>query len=408
MKPLDGIRILDLSRLLPGPYATMLLADLGAEVIKIETPGLGDYMRLIPPFVEDAASGEAISAAYLMVNRNKKSVALNFRNTRGKEIFMRLAREADVILETFRPGAAARWGIGYEAMRAVNPRIVYCSLSGYGQTGPYKDRAGHDLNYIALAGILAANGAAGGPPIPPGVQVADLSGGMLAAISILAALIGRGKTGAGQYLDVSLFDGALSWAGMMIGGAFAAGAPTERGRMQLNGGMACYNVYETREGKYITLGIIEPHFWHAFCNAVGREDLKERAYDFDAIPEVAAMVKTRTLDEWLELFKTIDACVEPVRHFGDIFDDPQIQHRGLITQMDVPGIGKIRQVGSVFVFAERASTPPPRQGEHTREVLGGLGISELEMEELEKAGVIRAGTDGVHNASTQAVPTSSA
>ena len=389
MKPLDGIRVIDLSRLLPGPYATMLLADLGAEIIKIETPGLGDYMRLIPPFVENKETGETISAAYLMVNRNKKSVALNFRNKHGKEIFMRLVRDADVVIESFRPGAVHKWGIGYDALRAVNPRLVYCSLSGYGQSGPYKDRAGHDLNYIALNGLLAANGAAGGPPIPPAVQIADLSGGMLAAISILAALIGRDKAGAGQYLDVSLFDGALSWAGTIIGGTYAAGKQTERGKMQLNGGMACYNVYETKDGQFITIGAIEPHFWSAFCKAVERDDLNVRQQEIEAVPDVAAIIQTRTLAEWLELFKTLDACIEPVRDFSAVFDDPHIRHRGLIAQMDLPGIGKIPQIGSVFVFAKGSPTPPPRQGEHTRPVLERAGIGESELGELNKAGVIK-------------------
>ncbi len=382
--PLRGIRILDLSRLLPGPYATMLLGDLGAQVIKIETPGLGDYMRVIPPFIKDARTGEEVGAAFLMVNRNKKSVALNFRNARGKEIFLRLVRTADVILETFRPGAAEKWGIGYSATRAINPRIVYCSLSGYGQSGPYRDRAGHDLNYIALAGLLAANGAADGPPIPPMVQVADLSGGMLAAISILAALIGREKTGVGQYLDVSLFDGALSWASTMMGGTYAAGKSVQRGKMQLNGGMACYNVYETRDGKYLTLGAIEPHFWAAFCKAVGREDLNPRAQEFEAIPEVAAIFKTRTFDEWMELFKNVDACVEPVREFAETLNDPHVQQRGLVTEVD-----GVKQIGSVFVFAENPNLPPPRQGEHTREVLREIGLSDEELTQLHQAEIIK-------------------
>ncbi len=367
----------------------MLLADLGAEVIKIESPGIGDYMRLVPPFVDDSRTGEQVGAAYLMVNRNKKSVALNFRNKRGKQVFLQLVRDADVIIESFRPGAAERWGIGYAAIRALNPRIVYCSLSGYGQSGPYKDRAGHDLNYIALAGLLAVNGVVGGPPIPPGVQVADLSGGMLAAISILAALVGRAKTGTGQYLDVSLFDGALSWAGTMIGGTYAAGRKTERGKMQLNGGMACYNVYETRDGKYITLGAIEPHFWAAFCKAVGRDDLNPRAQEFEAVPEVAAIFKTRMFDEWLELFKTVDACIEPVRDFSEMLNDPQVKHRGLVTQ-----IGGIPQVGSVFVFAESPNLPPPQLGEHTREVLARIGMSETEIGELEEAEVIKISDSG--------------
>ncbi len=389
MKPLEGIRVLDLSRLLPGPYCTMLLADLGAEVVKFETPLLGDYMRLIPPFIENQATGETISAAYLMVNRNKKSVALNFRNGRGKEIFMQLARSADVVVETFRPGAVDRWGIGYDAVRAVNPGVVYCSLSGYGQTGPYRDRAGHDLNYIALGGLLHVNGAVGGPPIPPAVQIADLSGGMLAAISILGALVGRGKNGEGRYLDVSLFDAALSWTGTIIGGSYAAGAKLERGKLQLNGGMACYNVYETQDGEYITLGGIEPHFWMAFCKAVGREDLNARQYDSDAIPDVAAIIKTRSLADWLAFFETIDACIEPVRDYGAVFDNPQVKHRGLAGKMDVPGLGPIPHIGSVFVFAGNATTPPPRLGEHTQEFLASIGLSDDEMNQLEETGVIR-------------------
>ncbi len=391
MRPLESIRVLDLSRLLPGPYATMLLADLGAEVIKIETPVLGDYMRLIPPFVENPESGEAVSAPYLMVNRNKKSVALNFRNARGRELLNRLAREADVLLETFRPGAADRWGIGYAAMREVNPRLVYCSLSGYGQTGPYRDRAGHDLNYIALGGLLDVNGRPDGPPVPPAVQIADLSGGMLAAISILAAVIGRDRTGAGQYLDVSLFDAALSWTGTIIGGAFAAGIKLERGKMQLNGGMACYNVYETQDGQHITLGAIEPHFWIAFCRAIGRGDLESRQYEYEAIPEVAGIFKTRSLAEWLKFFEQVDACIEPVTGFDRVSENPQVKHRGLIEQLSVPGFGPLPQVGSVFVFAQNRVTPPPRLGEHTREVLSGSGLNEEEIQALEKAGVIKNG-----------------
>ncbi len=386
MKPLEGIRVLDLSRLLPGPFCAMLLADLGADVIKIESPGLGDYLRAIFPFVTDPRTGEKVGAHYLMVNRNKKSVALNFRNARGKEIFLQLARKADVILESFRPGAVERWGVGYDAIRAINPGIVYCSLSGYGQTGPYRDRAGHDLNYVALTGLLAANGRAGDPPVPPAAQIADLSGSMYAAVSILAALIGRGKTGEGQYLDVSLFESGLAWTGTIIGGTLAAGEKIERGRNQLNGGMACYNVYETRDGKFITIAAIEPHFWVAFCKAVSRESWIPRQYDFDPIAEVAAMFKTRALDEWLSLFQDIDACIEPVRDFREAFDHPQVKHRGLAVN-----VGGIPQIGSVFVFANAARdyAPAPSQGEHTREVLTEIGISDDEMRELEERGVIK-------------------
>ncbi len=384
MKPLEGIRVLDLSRLLPGPYATMLLADLGADVIKIETPGLGDYMRLIPPFITEPETGDEVGAAFLVLNRNKKSVALNFRNQRGKQVFFRLVRDADVIIESFRPGAAEKWGIGYSTIRAINPRIVYCSLSGYGQTGPYKDRAGHDLNYIALAGLLAVNGTANGAPIPPAVQIADLSGGMLATISILAALIGRGPSGAGQYLDVSLFDGALSWAGTIIGGAYAAGGTIARGAMQLNGGMACYNVYATRDGKYLTLAAIEPHFWAAFCKAVGRDDLNALHQSAEGVPLVAEIFRQRTLAEWLALFETLDACIEPVRDFGELFNDPHVQHRGLVST-----VSGVPQIGSVFVFAPSEPKRPPHLGEHTRAMLTEVGMTAAEIAELENADVIK-------------------
>lgn len=387
MLPLSGIRILDLSRLLPGPFCTMLLADLGAEVIKIESPGIGDYMREIPPFVSEPRTGKKVGAHYLTVNRNKKSVALNFRSARGREILFRLGRDADVVVETFRPGAAQRWGIGYDALSAVNPRLVYCSLSGYGQTGPYRDRAGHDLNYIALTGLLAANGFADRPPVPPAAQIADLSGAMYAAVAILAALIGRGKTGKGQYLDVSLFDAALAWTGTIIGGAFIAGEKIARGENQLNGGMACYNVYETQDGQFITIAAIEPHFWVAFCKAVAHEELIARQYAADAIPDVAAIFQARSLDEWLALFQTIDACVEPVRDFADVFDDPQVKHRGLGIE-----VGGTKQIGSVFVFARDRITPAPMLGEHTRDVLRRIEIGEEEIRELEKAGVIKIGS----------------
>lgn len=383
MKPLEGIRVLDLSRLLPGPYCTMLLADLGAEVIKIETPGLGDYLRIIPPYVRDAV-GADVSALFQLINRGKKSVALNFRNKRGQDVLARLAKNADVLIEAFRPGAADRWGIGYEQIRAVNPRIVYCSLSGYGQGGPYRDRAGHDLNYIALAGLLATNGVAGGPPIPPGAQIADLSGAMLATIAILAALAGRAQSGVGQYLDVALFDGALSWAGTLIGGTHAAGGKLARGKMQLNGGMACYNVYATRDGKYLTIAAIEPHLWAAFCKAVGRDDLVARAQEYEAVSEVAAIIQTRTLAEWLEVSKTIDACIEPVRDFSETLNDPHVQARGLVTQ-----IGGIRQIGSVFTFAQTSPIPAPQQGQHTRQVLREIGMNDAEIGELEKVEVIK-------------------
>ena len=392
-QPLTGIRVLDLSRLLPGPYCTMLLADLGADVIKIESPWVGDYARVAPPNF----GGDAMFRA---LNRNKKSVALNYRNPRGREVFLRLASEADVIVETFRPGAVTRWKIDYEAVRTVNPRLIYCSLSGYGQSGPYRDRAGHDLNYIALSGLLALNGAAGGPPIPPGVQIADLAGGMLAAIAILAALVGRERTGEGAYLDVAMLDAVASWVAPVAGALFShTGKNPERGRMPLSGTLPCYNVYETADGKFITLAALESHLWTAFCTAVDRNDLRARRYDVDAIPDVAAIFRARTRDEWVAWFREVDACVEPVNTIEEMLRHPQVQYRGLVVEENVLREEPVEQassrppqrIGSPFRFTKRThKSPAPALGEHTWDVLRQVGFDDEEIQELEAARVLTA------------------
>lgn len=374
--PLTGIRILDLSRLLPGPYCTVLLADLGAEVIKIESPLVGDYVRTIAPDF----GGEKVFAA---VNRNKKSVALNYRNPRGREVFLRLAQAADVVVETFRPGAARRWKIDYDVVRAVNPQIIYCSLSGYGQDGPYASRVGHDLNYMAIGGLLTLNGAAGGPPIPPGAQIADLAGGMLAAIAILAALIGRERSGQGSYLDVAMLDAVISWVAPVAGAMFqATGQEPERGRAPLSGGFPCYNVYETSDGQFISLAALEPHFWSAFCATIERQDLIARQFDSAVIAQIAAIFRGRTRQEWLARFREVDACVEPVNTLGEMMQDPQARHRGLATEAG--------RIASPFRFATRPDeSPAPTLGQHTREALTQAGIGDEGIHELEAAGVIK-------------------
>jgi len=376
--PLAGIRVLDLSRLLPGPYCTLLLADLGAEVIKIETPLVGDYARTVADF-----GGPAMFEA---VNRSKKSAAINYRNPRGQELLLQLTQTFDVMIETFRPGAVKRWGIDYDAVRQVNPRIVYCSLSGYGQVGPYAHRAGHDLNYLALGGLLALNGAAGGPPIPPGVQIADLSGGMLAALAILAVLVGRQSTGRGAFLDVAMIDAVASWAAPMAGviQATSANGLDPRGRTPLSGGLPCYNVYETADGKFISLGALEPHFWTAFCDAIHRSDLLSRQYDTAAMEELTQVFRQHTRDEWVERLRKADACIEPVKELDETWRDPHLRQRGLVTERNT--------FGSPFHFAEHSDSPPaPALGQHTSEVLKGLGLSDQEITELEATGVIKTG-----------------
>jgi crotonobetainyl-CoA:carnitine CoA-transferase CaiB-like acyl-CoA transferase len=381
LQPLAGVRVLDLSRLLPGPYCTLLLADMGAEVIKIETPLAGDYARFLP-------SELGLSGMFAALNRNKKSVALNYRNPRGREIFLQLAQEADVVFESFRPGAVKKWGIDYEAVRAANPRVIYCSLSGYGQTGPYRDRAGHDLNYTAVGGLLALNGAAGGPPIPPGVEIADLATGMLSAISILGALLNRERAGEGAYLDVALLDAVVSWVAPSINPQLlGTGRNPERGRLALSGGLPCFNVYETADGKFMTLGALEPGFWQAFCNTVERADLIPRQFEYDAIPTVAAVFRGRTRDEWLARFQGVDACLEPVNSFDEMWHHPQVRHRGLVEAVE----GQGERIGSPLRFAApQRAAPAPALGGDTREVLKQIGVSEEEISQLESKGVVKA------------------
>jgi len=387
-QPLSGVLVLDLSRLLPGPYCTMLLADMGAEVVKVETPRIGDYARFLPPEV-------GLGGLFAAVNRNKKSIALNYRNPRGKEVFLRLAQTADVILEGFRPGVVDRMGIGYEAVRAVNPKVIYCSLSGYGQSGPYRDRAGHDPNYLSVAGLLGLNGAAGGPPILPGAPIADLAGGMLAAIAILGALVGRrhkdaAATGEGHAarLDVSLIDAVTSWTAPVAGGQyFSTGKAPERGHMALTGEFPCYNIYETADGQFVTLAALEPDFWSAFCTVADRADLTPRQFDHAAIAEVAAVFKQRRRAEWLAAFENTDGCVEPVSTFEEMLQNPHLRQRGLVVERE----GRAERLGSPLVsFRRDDAAPPPALGENTFEILKQAGMSEEEIRELEAKGVVKS------------------
>ncbi len=379
-QPLKGIRVLDLSRLLPGPYLTQLLADLGAEVIKVETPRLGDYSRLAPPEM-------GLGGMFEAVNRGKKSVAINYRNARGREIFLKLAATADVILEGFKPGSGKRWKIDYAAVRAIKPDIVYCSLSGYGQEGPYRERAGHDLNYVAAGGALGLNARSGAAPLPFGVPVADLAGGMLAAIAILAALVGRAQTGQGMYLDVALLDAVISWMTPLAGGAYFSGIDVSAGSLPLLGGLPCFNVYQTADGEYLTLAALEPTFWADFCKVTRRTDLLPRQFDRRLGSEIAAIFRQKSRREWLSAFAGTDGCVEAVNSFEEMLAHPQIRARGFVREEE----GEARGLNSPFVFARRESAPAPALGEHTRVILQGVGLQDGEIEELAARGVIALG-----------------
>lgn len=278
--PLAGLRVLDLTRLLPGPVATLHLADLGAEVIKIEGPGeAGDYARSMNPGASVANSAGENSYFFRLANRNKRGLRLDLKRPEGVEVFLRLARAADVIVESFRPGVVDKLGVGYEAVRNLNPRLVYCAITGYGQTGPWRDRAGHDLNYIATAGVLDQIGAAGGPPAIPNFQIGDLLGGALTAVmGILAAVIGAKATGQGRYVDVAMTDAVFAHAYTPLLAMLCHGRPVPRGEDALSGGAPGYSLYGTMDGRHMAVAALEPKFWRLFCDTLGRPDLEPTAW----------------------------------------------------------------------------------------------------------------------------------
>lgn len=363
---LDRIRILDLSRLLPGPYATQWLADLGAEVIKVERPPEGDYARMMPPYMTlDAERMEG--AVFAQNNRGKQSIALDFFHPRGREILLRLCERADVLLESFRPGVMAERGLDYESVRARNPRLIYCSLSGYGQNGPYRERAGHDLNYLALAGILKMNGAPDAAPVLPAVQIADLAGGMSAALQIVAALVERERTGKGKYLDIALFDAAVDWMQTVLGACFRAeNENPARGATPLTGAYPCYNIYETSDGEFMSLAALEPKFWRAFCDGIARADLYDAAFDADSITRIAEIFKHRTRAEWVAFAQQTDCCLEPLLDVSETLTHPIVLARGL-----AQGGGDV-----------------PRLGQHTRAILLRAGYDARALTEWQTAGII--------------------
>jgi crotonobetainyl-CoA:carnitine CoA-transferase CaiB-like acyl-CoA transferase len=380
--PLDGVRVLDLSRLLPGPFASLLLADLGADVVKVEDTGPGDYVRMQPPYVEGAEES-AKSAVFVALNRNKRSVRLDLKQAEGREALLALADDADVLLESFRPGVLDRLGVGFSVLHERNPRLVHCAISGFGQTGPLKDRPGHDLNYLGLNGVLALNGVRGGAPVNGGVQVADIGGGaQMAVIGVLAALRHAERTGEGQFVDVSMTDGALSWAAMDAAAALR-GQPQRRGETLLTGAHLCYRPYACADG-YITIGALEPKFWRAFCEGVGREDLVPHQFDppgSDAHREVEAIALSRTRKEWEAFGAQRDACLEPVWELEEALAGDLIREREMVVELRQPGATEpVRTLGVPIKLSATPGDvhrrPAPGLGEHTEEVLREAGLGE--------------------------------
>ncbi len=432
--PLEGIRVLDLSRLLPGGFCSLLLADFGAEVLKVEDTGMGDYIRWSPPYVE-GAQDSAKSALFLALNRNKRSIRLDLKHEQGREALLRLVAEHDVVLESFRPGVLDRLGVGYERMREVNPGIVYCAISGYGQSGPKREASGHDMNYLGLVGLLGLTGERGGQPVQAAGQIADLGGGaLMAAFGILAALRerdgaparpapdrrspgavasasgesaapARTGSGEGQVVDVSMADGALSWLAMVAAAYFADGNPPHRGELLLAGSVICYRPYECADG-WVTLGALEPKFWQAWCRGVEREELIERQFEApgsDAHAQVVDIFKGRTRVQWEQFAHDHDCCLESVLELDEALDSELVRAREMVVNLRQPGVeGGVRQLGVPVKLERTPGThdrlPGPALGEHTEEVLAAVGYSAEEIAALLESGVVSGPAHPAHPA----------
>lgn len=389
--PLNGVRVLDLTRLLPGGYATLLMADLGADVVKVEEPGKGDYIRWMPPVVGESSSG------HIALNRNKRSITLNLKTEEGRAVLLQIVPEFDVLIESFRPGVMGRLGVGWDDLRAVHPGLIYCALSGYGQTGPRAGAAGHDINYIGYAGVLSINGPEGGPPVPPGVQVGDLAGGgMAAVIAVLGALLRRARTGEGGFCDIAMADGAFSWLSIHAASFVATGEVPQRGLMHLSGAYPCYRVYPAADG-WVAVGALEPQFWRNLCDVLERPDLVDDAFAMgerraEVIASLEALFARRSRAEWMELFEGRDACMSPVNDIAEAFADPQLRHRGMVVEAEVPGTGRWSHVGDPIGLGGGPDNivrrPPPGLGEHTEEVLRDCGIGADDIGRLRAAGAI--------------------
>lgn len=388
--PLSSLKVLDFSTLLPGPFGTLILADLGAEVLRVESPTRPDMVRMLPPMAQ------GVSAVHGYLNRSKRSLALDLKRPDAVAVVHRLVEEYDIVVEQFRPGVMDRLGVGYEALRAINPRLIYCSITGYGQDGPYRDRAGHDLNYLAIAGITSYNGRQGSGPAPMALQAADIAGGSCHAVmAILAAVIHRQQTGEGQQIDISMTDAAFTLHALSAPQALIGGEDPQLERTQLNGG-SFYDCYETRDGRWFSVAGLEPQFFVQFCQAIGRPHLagKGLAMAPEIVAELKAEIrvamKEKDFAEWQAIFAGIDACVEPVLSVSEAAQHPQLKARGMV--VDVPaGEGVQRQVASPFKFSK---TPPSyrfaggQPGAHSEAVLQEIGFDAAAIQALKQSGAV--------------------
>jgi crotonobetainyl-CoA:carnitine CoA-transferase CaiB-like acyl-CoA transferase len=392
MSALQGLRVLDLTLTLPGPYCTHLLADFGAEVIKIENPEVGgDWFRHEQPAMK------GMGLRFLDLNRNKKSLTLNLKFPQGKDIFFALARSSAVIVEGFRPGVVERLGIDYPRVKEINPRVVYCSISGYGQDGPYRLLAGHDINYLGYSGIVDTGGYEDRPPTLPSVFIADYSaGGLMAAVGILVALMAVPHRGKGQFVDIAMFDGVVGLQHAALAEYISTGRPPERGKFWAAGNIPCYSLYETKDGRAVSLGPLEPHFWANLCRALGREDfIKHQWAEGKKQEEIYAFFRDtfrqKTRDQWVEFFKGQDVCLGPVKNIEETLEDPQVQHRQMIVEVDHPQAGRLKQIGIPIKLSDTpgdTGTPAPSLGQHTEELLEELGYTAESIADLRQQKVV--------------------
>jgi alpha-methylacyl-CoA racemase len=389
--PLQGIRILDLSRLLPGPLGTRLLADLGAEVIKIEDPNRPDETRNYPPFIGKQA------AFALELNRSKHSLTLNLYEASGKEIFKKLAKEADIVVESFRPGVMKKMGLDFESLRQHNPRLIMVSVTGYGQQGPYAQQAGHDLNYIGYAGLLGLTGQAGGAPIIPGAQVADIAGGSyLTVIACMTALLQRQQSGKGDHIDLSMVDGVLPLLSLQFAQVLAGGEVPQRGKAELSGKLANYQVYLCQDGLPIALGALEPRFFKVFCEKVGHPEWLAKVAPteknhHELKKELEKLFRSRSRQEWLELAEEGDFCLSPVWDLPEVLQDPHLQARNRFTQHEHPEYGEVKGLAFPLRFTEtslHSGWASPLLGEDNETILKKLGYSEDQISHLRSQQII--------------------
>jgi crotonobetainyl-CoA:carnitine CoA-transferase CaiB-like acyl-CoA transferase len=376
---LSRFRMLDLSRQLPGPFCSMLLADMGMDVVVVASPN------------------DPMGAGIPLLGRNKRSLTLNLKAPEGRAVFHRLARDADVVLEGGRPGGAAKLGVDHETLRALNPRLVYCSISGYGQDGPYRDRVGHDVNYLGFAGVLDVTGIRDGEPVIPGVQIADIGGGaLMAATGILTALLAREQTDEGQLVDIGMMDGAVSWQVLNAFNLLAQGTPQVRGRTMLTGEHPCYALYEAKDGRWVSVGALEPHFWRNLCHELGMPELAEQQFAGGAVRDemfrrVRAKFKERTQAEWVAALADKDICFGPVASVAEALDDPHVRHREMVVEQADRRGERRRTLGNPLKLSATPPTfrtPPADFGAHTDEVLSSLGYGAGDIAGLRARGIV--------------------